>query len=408
MDHIRLLRSANRTVSNCCVLIFTETWLNDNILDSAVQLEQLACYRADRALIDGGKTRGGGVCVYIRNEWCRDAVVVCKHCSPLVEFMITKCRPFYLPRELSAISLVAVYLPPTNNSSDRNEALNELYQAINEQQTAHPDGFIILAGDFNHADLKTVLPKLHQHVDFPTRGNNILDLVYTTHKGAYKAVPLPHLGLSDHITVMLMPAYRQRVKAIKPVRKQVRVWPEGATSALQDCFEKTDWGMFKDAATYNNQTDIEEYTDTVTSYITKCTDDVTHTKNIITRANQKPWLTGDVLRLLRARNIAFRAGDESGLKTARANLSRGIRKAKQDHTHKITAHFRDSRDARSLWQGIQAITDYSPAPQSCESNPSLLNSLNSFFARFEEQNNTRPQKTPPPSMISPCASPPPA
>lgn len=90
--------------------------------------------------------------------------------------------------------------------------------------------------------------------------------------------------------------------------------------------------MFKDAATYNNQTDIEEYTDTVTSYITKCIDDVTHTKNIITRANQKPWLTGDVLRLLRARNIAFGGGDESGLKTARANLSRGIRKAKQDYT----------------------------------------------------------------------------
>lgn len=74
-------------------------------------------------------------------------------------------------------------------------------------------------------------------------------------------------------------------------------------------------------------------------------------------------------------------------------------------THKITAHFRDSRDARSLWQGIQVITDYRPAPQSCESNPSLLNSLNSFFARFDEQNNTRPQKTPPPLHDQPlCLS----
>lgn len=39
MDHIRLLRSANQTVSNCCVFILTETWLNDNIPKSAVQLE---------------------------------------------------------------------------------------------------------------------------------------------------------------------------------------------------------------------------------------------------------------------------------------------------------------------------------------------------------------------------------
>jgi len=131
----------------------------------------------------------------------------------------------------------------------------ELYQAVSEQQTAHPDGFIIFAGDFNHADLKTVLPKLHQHVDSPTRGDSILDLVYTTPKGAYKAIPLPHIGLSDHNTVMLMPAYRQRVKANKPVRKQVSV---GASDVLQDCFDTTDWEMFKQAATYNNQTDIEE------------------------------------------------------------------------------------------------------------------------------------------------------
>lgn len=93
-----------------------------------------------------------------------------------------------------------------------------------EQQTAHPDGFTILVGDFNHADLKAVLPKFHQHVHFPTRGNNILVLVYTPLKGGYRVTPLPHIRLSDHISVMLMHAYRQRVKLAKPVVKEVRVW----------------------------------------------------------------------------------------------------------------------------------------------------------------------------------------
>ena len=116
------------------------------------------------------------------------------------------------------LSLFTSLLPP--NSSYRKAALCEPYQAISAQQTVHPDGFIILTGDFNHTDPKTVLPKLRQHVDFPTRGDNILDLVYTTHKGAYKASPLPHSDLSDHLTVMLMPAYRQRVKVAKPVLKQ--------------------------------------------------------------------------------------------------------------------------------------------------------------------------------------------
>ncbi len=123
----------------------------------------------------------------------------------------------------------------SNNNNNRSEALNDLYQHISEQQTAHPDAFLILAGDFNHADLKSVFPKIHQLIDFPTRGNNTLDFVYTTQRGAYKDLPLPHLGASDHITVMLMPAYRPLVKVIKPVQKQIQVWPEGSSEALQDC-----------------------------------------------------------------------------------------------------------------------------------------------------------------------------
>ncbi len=182
---------------------------------------------------------------------------------------------------------------------------------------------------------------------------NTLDFVYTTQRGAYKALPLPHLGASDHITVMLMPAYRPLVKVIKPIHKQIQVWPEGLSEALQDCFDTTDWNMFKQAATYNNTTDLQEYSETVTAYITKCIDDVTVTKTITVRANQKPWLTGEVYRLLKARNAAFRAGDEEGLRTARANLSRGIRGAKRQYSRRIAHRFSDSRDTQNLWQGIQ-------------------------------------------------------
>ncbi len=56
-----------------------------------------------------GKSRGGGLCLYINKEWCNNAAVVSKHCSPLVEFMFVKCRLFYLPREFTAIVIGAVY-----------------------------------------------------------------------------------------------------------------------------------------------------------------------------------------------------------------------------------------------------------------------------------------------------------
>ncbi len=133
---------------------------------------------------------------------------------------------------------------------------------------------------------KDSLPKFYQHVNFATRGNNTLDFVYTTVKNAYKAVPRPHLGYSDHISVMLIPAYIPLLKLAKPVQKLITIWPENATSTLQDCFQCTDWNMFKEAATYNNHTDLQEYTETVTAYIKKCMDDVTVTKTITTRATK--------------------------------------------------------------------------------------------------------------------------
>ena len=33
---------------DCCVYVFTETWLHKNIPDSAIQLDKLTCYQADR------------------------------------------------------------------------------------------------------------------------------------------------------------------------------------------------------------------------------------------------------------------------------------------------------------------------------------------------------------------------
>lgn len=122
MDYIQLPHSTQRTVRHCCVFVLKETWLSNSIPDDVIQLDQLTCYRGDRALVAGGKTHVSGLCVYINDALCHDGVVICKHCSPLVEFMIIKCQPFYLQREYTAILLVSVYI--SQNNSNRNDALN--------------------------------------------------------------------------------------------------------------------------------------------------------------------------------------------------------------------------------------------------------------------------------------------
>ena len=118
---------------------------------SVLQLDGLASHQADRDPTLCGKTRGGGLCVYINTDCCNNSVLVSKSCSSLVECAVVWCRPFYLQRELSSLHIVALWIPP---SAYAEEVLAALYGTITDLENKHPEGLIILTRDFNHANLK--------------------------------------------------------------------------------------------------------------------------------------------------------------------------------------------------------------------------------------------------------------
>lgn len=132
-----------RRVLNCCCMILSETWLDPSIPDAAIELAGHTAYRADRTA-DSGKMTGGGLCIYINNSWCTKVMVVDK-----AELMLLKCRPFYLPKEFTAVYICAVYIAPDANAK---LALAQVYSSINNSLVAHLDIVFIAAGDFNHAD----------------------------------------------------------------------------------------------------------------------------------------------------------------------------------------------------------------------------------------------------------------
>ncbi|XP_042072371.1 uncharacterized protein LOC121813023 [Haplochromis burtoni] len=111
-DELALMRSMNRDFASSCVLCFTETWLCEDIPDSALKLEGFHLLRADRQASLSGKTKGGGVCFYINSGWCTDVTVIAQHCSSSLEYLFIHCKPFYSPREFASFILAAVYIPP--------------------------------------------------------------------------------------------------------------------------------------------------------------------------------------------------------------------------------------------------------------------------------------------------------
>ncbi len=220
MDDLRARISFQRDIRDCNIICLTETWLTPSVPDNAVtQSDNFSVLRMDRTA-EARKTKGGGVRFFINKKWCdpRNISILSRSCLPHLEHLSIICRPFYLPREFSSTVVTAVYIPPQADSS---LALSKLHDELSGYINIHPDAAYIVAGDFNKANLKKVIPNFHQHISCPTRGLNTLDHCYTQLKNAYKAHSLPAFGKSDHAAIFLTPDYKQRILQEPPVEREV-------------------------------------------------------------------------------------------------------------------------------------------------------------------------------------------
>ncbi len=268
-----------------------------------------------------------------------------------------------------------LYPPPPPPQANTDQALRELYGNISEQETTHPDAAFSITGDFNKANFRTIAPKYFQHVTINTRGDRILDHCYTSFRDAYKFLPRPPFGKSDHSSVLLLPAYRQKLKREAPALGTIQCWSDQSDATLQDCFDHVDWDMFREAS----DDDIEAYSDSVTCFIRKCIDDVVPTKTIRIYPNQKPWINSDVRSALSARTSAFKSGNTDDRKQASYDLRRSIKAAKRQYKNKVEEHF-NNNNPRSMWQGINSITGFKGnKPATVNIAASLPDELKTFY-----------------------------
>ncbi|KAK3517241.1 hypothetical protein QTP70_001428, partial [Hemibagrus guttatus] len=98
--------------------------------------------------------------------------------------------------------------------------------------------------------------------------------------------------------------------------------------------------------------------------------------------------------------VSLRKRQESELEVAELKM---LREAKCTHSQRTHSHFQSSGDTRHIWQGIQSITNYRPAPPACDSDAQISDALNSFYAWFEAQNDVTERKTIPLPKKSPVS-----
>ncbi|CAG6021268.1 unnamed protein product [Menidia menidia] len=376
IDELQLLMGKRRDCATSAVLCFTETWLCGSIPDSALQLAGFQLFRADRNTELSGKTKGGGICFYTNSGWCNDVTVIQQHCSPDLETFFINCKPFYSPREFASFILVGVYIPPQTNVQDAQRTLAD--QILRVERT-FPDSLVIVLGDFNKGNLTHELPKYRQLIKCPTREDNILDHCYTTISNAYHAVPRAALGHSDHVMVHLIPAYRQKLKLCKPAVRTSKQWSSEAVEDLKACLETTDWDVFRTATT-----SLDEYTETVTSYISFCEDCCIPSRTRVSYNNDKPWFSPKLRQLRLRKEEAFRSGDRDRFKESKYRFSKAVRDAKRLYSENLKKQF-SANDSASVWKGLRQITNYKPKSPHSVNDLRLANELNDFYCRFERQ-----------------------
>lgn len=116
MDELRLHTRFGHEYWEANILVFTETWLREDIPNSMLDLEGFSTSRADHEATSG-KSRGGGLSVYVSNSWYSQYTVREKYCDPDLELLCLSMRPIYLPREFGNIVICAVYVPPSANAA---------------------------------------------------------------------------------------------------------------------------------------------------------------------------------------------------------------------------------------------------------------------------------------------------
>ncbi len=221
-----------------------------------------------------------------------------------VELIAVKIVNNYHP-----IILVAVYRPPANDQP----YMDELSSAITRICKAHPTSPIWICGDTNLPDIdwETTQIVSHQYrvainetfldtladcgldqvVNFPTRGDNVLDIIATNRPSLVsRCEGMP--GLSDHDTVFL--ELNTKATRRKQVRRKIFLWNKANFDIIRIKTKEFSDQFVDD---YSHSTPVELLASELQKGIEKIIAEHVPSKFTSTRFSQ-PWINSRAKRIL--------------------------------------------------------------------------------------------------------------
>lgn len=161
-------------------MLFTQTWFHPEIPDCLIKIEVFSYICSDRNT-PSGKSKGGVLCLYINDKWCRATL------HPNVELLCVILRLFYLPRVFGDIVVCSVYVLLGVNAW---KATTYLAACGHKQLQCSNYTLIFIMEDLYHCNWKTILPCFEKCIKCEEWCGNV--------NHTYAAMATPSLFWSQH------------------------------------------------------------------------------------------------------------------------------------------------------------------------------------------------------------------
>ena len=260
-------------------------------------------------------------------------------------------RPKHLPCGFSNL-IVAVVYHPDQHPDTSDTALNEyLTASLDKIEAKFPNSGILTAGDFNKFDFKAPAKcyQLEPIIKIPTRGKNTLDQIYTNLKEYYKPpISGPAFGLSDHLSITVLPKIRQKSQAKSKII-QTRDKRPSRVASLGRYLLEIPW----DAVLSENES-CDDKLAAATQIINYDLDAIMPVRSVKVHQTDRPWLNADLKRLIQKRQQAFSSGDTFLFRLLRNKVNRERKRCRAIYYNNKVHDLKNTRP-RDWWREVKQL-----------------------------------------------------
>jgi hypothetical protein len=343
---------------NYDIVAITESWATEDINDGELKIDGYVTYRKDRTISNGGKGKGGGVLLYVR-----DTLQSC----PLLNLTNDEFQDsvWCMIDSDSHSVVVGVCYRSTSSTKDNNASLLGLLEkAENQAAKSH----LLIFGDFNYPEInyeryeveggpdtdayrffnKTTDLFLYQNINEWTRCRigqqpSLLDYVFTDEDNVVEDIKFTTpLGKSDHVCIEMSYIWTQIENDISHHKHDY--W-KGDYDRIRDELRTVDWD--KELGTKQ----IDEAWTYFRSRLTSLTQShVPLKKPVGTKATQKnEWITKGTKKVIKKRDALWKKYREftsernyKAYKAVRNRVTKLIRADKISYQQKLARQFQSN------------------------------------------------------------------